>query len=61
MEGNLIIDAHVSIDGVLHAVNDKFVKCSSSLNGRAWNITEPKTYCPICFPDMIKHVQLKLF
>ena len=61
MDGKLIIDAHVSIEGVLHLVQNKFVKCTPALNHSAWNVTEAKTYCPICFPDAINPVQLKLF
>ena len=40
----------VVIDGVFHRVAEKFVSCNPSLNGHAWNTTEPKRICFHCFP-----------
>lgn len=54
---NVISAGNVVIDGTLHMVSARFVKCDSSLNRRAWNITYEVNRCKICFPEL----QIDLF
>ena len=42
---------NVVINETLHRVYNKYVYCNNSLNGKAWNVTEEKNKCKICFPD----------
>jgi len=51
------LEGSVCINGVLHAVSAKFVKCDASLNRMSWNTTEEVSCCSICFPK----VQIDLF
>lgn len=51
------LEGSVVINGVLHIVSAKYVKCDSSLNRMSWNTTEEISRCPICFPEL----QLDLF
>jgi hypothetical protein len=60
---NVWVSGSVVIEGVLHEVKNKYIKCNPSLNQRAWDVTEEKERCPICFPVVLKRefVQLRLF
>jgi len=58
------VSGTVVIDGVLHEVKNKYIKCDPSLNSRAWGITEQDSICSKCFPpENIKKefIQLSLF
>jgi len=46
---NLIISGNVVIGGVVHRIASMYVVCDSSLNNRAWNVTEAIGVCPECF------------
>ena len=59
-ESNCIISGEVTIDGTVHLVVDKFVKCNRSLNAREWNTTEPFQKCEECFGKQ-KYKQLTIF
>lgn len=48
---------NVVINGTLHMVSARFVKCDSSLNRRSCNITDEVNRCKICFPEL----QIDLF
>lgn len=52
----------VIIESVEHYVNNCFVICNNSLNGKSWNTTEKKTVCHTCAKFAYKlPEQLKLF
>jgi len=55
-----IISGSVTIEGVEHLVQAKYVKCDATLNRKAWNTTEKKSRCPKCF-NSEGNRQLKLF
>ena len=59
-ENRCIISGEAIIDGTVHLVEDKFVKCNRSLNARAWDITEPFQKCEECFGKQ-KYKQLTIF
>ena len=50
-------DGHVIIDGVEHRIANGFVICDSSLNNRAWFVTEKKSVCQKCFPQLQTELQ----
>ena len=45
------ISGPVVIDGVLHRMEERFVKCDSSLNRRPINVSLAEAVCPVCFPE----------
>lgn len=48
-EQNVIISGEVVIENVTHLVDNKFIKCNSSLNSKSWNTTQSDSRCPECF------------
>ena len=48
------ISGPVVIDGVLHRMEERFVKCDPSLNRRAINVSLAEAVCPVCFPEKAK-------
>lgn len=46
---NVWLEGHVVIEGVGHYVRNGYVSCNSSLNSRAWGVTEMKSRCAKCF------------
>jgi hypothetical protein len=61
-DGRCIVEAETTIEGILHKVSQKYVKCNPSLNSRAWGVTEIKSKCELCFPVRSSGaVQLTLF
>lgn len=50
----------VVIDEIAHRVHNGFIYCSPSLNHKAWDITQQKEKCPICF-ESVRGEQLTLF
>lgn len=57
---NVAHKGFVIISHVKHFVNNGFVVCDASLNGRSWNTTDEKSMCLKC-KEKIEVKQLKLF
>lgn len=47
---NVCNNGEVIIDGIRHVVRNGYVKCDSSLNSQAWNVTKQISVCPLCYP-----------
>jgi hypothetical protein len=54
------VSGAVIIEQTLHRVQSEYIYCNASLNGKAWNTTEQKHICKVCFPHKVGE-QLKLF
>jgi hypothetical protein len=59
-ERNVIVSGTTTIDGVRHKIENKYILCNSSLNGRAWGVTPEQSKCIECFKE-VTFEQLKLF
>jgi len=54
------VSGAVVIENTLHRVQAEYIYCDPTLNRKAWNTTEQKETCKICFPYK-NGEQLKLF